>query len=148
MTDYYHFSPQRRLIAKIINITQPSIEPVSLDELKAHMRIDASNDDAGLATYIAAARSAVEQRTRTRLMNQTVELVRDDFPEYRRDLSMMLGNVRSVDSVKYRNANGDETTMPATDYVSVVDVAPAVVRTKKRVWPTVSEDYRKASASA
>ena len=141
MTDYYHFSRAGQLTAKIIDITKPTIEPVTLDELKAHMRIDDDNDDAGLETYIAAARRAVERRTRCRLMNQTVELVRDVFPEYRRDLNLLLGNVRSVDSVKYRDADGDETTMSTDDYVAVVDVSPAVVRTKRRVWPTVSEDY-------
>ena len=125
----------------LIDITQPAIEPVTLDEAKAHLRLDSSNDDAMLETYISSARRAIEQRTRTRLMTQTVELVRDDFPFCGADMSLEVGNVRSVDSVKYRDSEGDETTMPTDDYVAVVDVSPAVVRYAGSRWPDVSDDH-------
>ena len=137
----YPYAYRPEIAAEIIDVTPPNIEPVTLDELKAHARIDDDNDDAGLETYLTAARRAVERRTRTRLMNQVVEFVRDDFPLYRRDMGLLIGNVRSVDSVKYRDSDGDETTMSTDDYNVAVDVAPAVVRTNRRVWPTVSADH-------
>ena len=121
----------------IIDIAAPNIEPVTLDEAKAHLRLDASNDDAMLETYIAAARRIIEQRTRTRLMNQTIELVRDDFPANGRDLSLEVGNVRSVDSVTYRDLNGDPATLAPTGYVASLDAAPGVIRCRS-AWPSVS----------
>ena len=142
MTAYYRRVPVRTpRPPTLVDITPPNIEPVTLDEAKAHLRLTSDNDDAMLETYIAAARRTIEQRSGTRLMTQVVELARDDFPEDWREMSLMLGNVRSVDSIKYRDSEGMEATLAADDYVAVVDVSPAAVRPKDGSWPAVSMHY-------
>jgi uncharacterized phiE125 gp8 family phage protein len=45
----------------IYRTTEPAVEPVTLSEAKAHLRIDLADDDALVAAIISAARDAVER---------------------------------------------------------------------------------------
>jgi hypothetical protein len=58
-------------------ITQPAIEPVTLDEAKNYARIDVSDDDQLIAAYISAARDAAEQYTRRSFITKTLKLSLD-----------------------------------------------------------------------
>lgn len=52
--------------------TPPAIEPVTLDELKASLRITSNAEDTLLAQYIEDARHLVERTTGRKLINQTI----------------------------------------------------------------------------
>ena len=52
--------------------TQPTIEPVTLTELKASLRVTSSAEDALLSQYITDARLIVERITGRKLINQTI----------------------------------------------------------------------------
>jgi uncharacterized phiE125 gp8 family phage protein len=52
-------------------VTPPTIEPVSLAEAKAHLRVTEADDDALIAGYILAARHAAESYIRGALITQT-----------------------------------------------------------------------------
>ena len=54
-------------------VTDITSEPVSLDECKAHLRIDFDDDDAYLAGCITAAREWVEGQTKKVLMPRTYD---------------------------------------------------------------------------
>ncbi|MCX5497657.1 head-tail connector protein [Kaistia dalseonensis] len=64
-------------------ITGPAIEPVTLDEVKAHLRLDGDADDALLAAAIVSARIHVEVATRRALITQAWRLYRDGWPRGR-----------------------------------------------------------------
>ncbi len=61
-------------------ITPPAGEPVSLQEAKAHLRVDFDDDDGLIQALIAAARQAAETITNRQLMSARWKLVMDSFP--------------------------------------------------------------------
>jgi len=63
-----------------ILLTPPALEPVSLADAKAYLRIAHDDDDDVIAALIAAARLQVEARTRRALILQTWRLTRDVWP--------------------------------------------------------------------
>lgn len=59
----------------------PMAEPVTLRELKDHLRIDHALEDTLLSSLIATAREYLENRTGLALMEQQWRLCLDDWPE-------------------------------------------------------------------
>lgn len=50
---------------------EPALEPITLEDLKAFLRIDSSDEDALLNSLISEARSIVETQTKRALLRQT-----------------------------------------------------------------------------
>jgi uncharacterized phiE125 gp8 family phage protein len=63
-----------------ILLTAPAAEPVSLNDAKAYLRVEHSDDDNVISALIAGARTHIEAKTRRALMVQTWRLVRDAWP--------------------------------------------------------------------
>ena len=69
-------------------IEQPPVEPVTLEEAKAYLRVDdygspATNpDDAMIQTMIVAARETVEQVTRRSFIQRRLLMVADLVPTF------------------------------------------------------------------
>lgn len=62
-------------------ITQePAIEPITLAEAKAYLRVTGNAEDALITGLIAAARATCEKHTNRAFITQTWELVLDQFP--------------------------------------------------------------------
>lgn len=60
--------------------TPPSVEPVTLDQAKAHLRIDSGDDDALITALISAARARAEWHTGRAFVTQGWTLWLDDWP--------------------------------------------------------------------
>ena len=60
--------------------TPPAAEPVTLDEAKAHLKVDTSDDDALIASLITAARARAEWHTGRAMMTQSWTLWLDAWP--------------------------------------------------------------------
>jgi uncharacterized phiE125 gp8 family phage protein len=58
----------------------PAVEPVSLAEVKAYLRLDGTADDELVGALIAAARVAVETEIRRVLIEQSWRAILDDWP--------------------------------------------------------------------
>jgi len=116
-------------------ITPPAVEPVSLLEAKAHLRVDSYDDDALISGLIIAARQEAEKITRRALITQTWELVLDCFlPE----ICLPLPSLQSVTTIKYIDTNGTEQTLSNTVYQIDSDSQPARITTAYgQVWPAV-----------
>lgn len=118
-------------------ITAPAAEPVTTSEAKAHMRVDTTADDTYIGTLITVARQNVEAHLRRALINQTWELVLDEFP---------LGVFRlpkpplaSVTSIKYTDEDGVEATFSSAKYLVDADSEPGrVVLKNGESWPAVT----------
>lgn len=100
-------------------VTAPTSEPISVEELKLHLKLelDVLDEDEYLEALIKAAREDVESVTRRALFTQTWDYFRDCWPD-EDFITLPFGNLQSVTSVKYKDTAGTETTMTVTtDYL-------------------------------
>jgi uncharacterized phiE125 gp8 family phage protein len=118
-------------------ITPPAYEPVSVDELKTHLRISHTDDDVDLFTRIKLAREAVEAFTNRRLITQTWDWRLDAFPCY---FLVPTPPLQSVTSIKYRDSDGAEQTLSASVYDVDIYSAPArIMEAYGQAWPVTRE---------
>ena len=61
-------------------IEGPAVEPLSLDQAKAHLRVDIDDDDDLISTLITAAREYCEEFCHRAFITQTWQLLLDHFP--------------------------------------------------------------------
>lgn len=100
-------------------VTPPAAEPVTLAEVRAHARIDATADDPTLAGFIMAAREMAEHELQRSLVAKTYELTLDEFPAGTIELPMApiaASAAISVSSVKYTDTNDVEQTIDPSAY--------------------------------
>lgn len=102
-------------------ITHPTVEPVTLTEVKSQLGITDTNSDSVLTRHITEARKWAEGHMRRSLMPQTHERRLDAFVDC---IELPLPPVTSVASVKYIDADGTLTTVDAADYT--LDTTPQV----------------------
>lgn len=98
-------------------VVRPILEPVSLAELKLHLRIDHSDEDELLKLILLTARESVEKFTARALLTQTWDICLNEWPD-EDFIELPYGNLQSVTSVKYKDSDGTETTLTeTTDYL-------------------------------
>ena len=128
-----------RTVSNITVITEPTIEPVTLAEVKSVLRISHSDDDTMLAGYIKSARRWAENYLDLFIMTQTVEFTVDMWPGL--EFGLGVWPIQSVTSVKYDDTSSpitEQTLAEATDYYA--DVISGCGRIKAvDTWPTVTE---------
>jgi uncharacterized phiE125 gp8 family phage protein len=64
----------------LVQLTSPAIEPVSLDDFKAHARIDSEDEDTLLAAMLLAARAHTETLSGKLFITQTWRMLADEVP--------------------------------------------------------------------
>jgi len=141
-------------------VQAPTIEPVTLAQLKAQCTIDATFtlDDPLLVMYGIAAREYAEKYTRRAFLPQQWTLTLDHFPTYyysgttnpsaRRDwnsysgswggmtLGLPKGTAISVDSITYLDATGTQQTLANTNYRTDLTSTPSrIVPAPGLCWP-------------
>lgn len=89
----------------VLLITPPAVEPVSLADAKAHLRLETTTEDDYVSALIVAARLHVETAIRRVLVDQTWRVYLDAWP---RDgvVDLPVGPVRSIASVTVYDADG------------------------------------------
>ena len=65
----------------LIQTTPPTVEPISLAEAKAHLRVTHADDDTYISTLIKSARCTVEQFCGLALLEQSWSMFQDCWPE-------------------------------------------------------------------
>jgi uncharacterized phiE125 gp8 family phage protein len=86
-------------------LTAPAVEPVTLAEAKAHLRVTSSSEDAVIANLIASAREEVEAATGIALITQDWRLYLDAWPDCG-VVRLPKHPVQEVTSVTVYNAQG------------------------------------------
>lgn len=121
-------------------ITPPAAEPLTLAQVKAHLRIDAdiTDDDTLLASLIPAARGQAEHRTRRRFGVQTWQRVLDAFPSG--PIILPDPPVAAVTSITYDDTAGTPQTLDPAAYRARTAGEPASIRPVTS-WPaTLAEE--------
>lgn len=123
-------------------VTPPALEPVTLAEARAHVRVDGGTEDAILAGYLIAARMHVEQMTGRLLMTQTIDYRLDGWPlEWDRMCQAHVlkiripGPVQSITSISYVDTSGVTQTLDTADYQLVKAETPYIVPAYGESWP-------------
>ena len=110
----------------------PAVEPLGLDEAKAHLRLDGEEEDVMLASLIATARSHIETALGLALVTQTWRWQADRWPRTG-VVELMTRPVQRVDRIAVRAADGAEEVIGAGDYL--VDAMAAQVMPQSGAWP-------------
>jgi uncharacterized phiE125 gp8 family phage protein len=136
----------------LASISPPATEPITLDEAKAHLRVDLTDDDALITALIVAARQYAESETGRSLITQSWRLVLDGFPGGRGPgtngsiSSLLPGNailldqapVQSISSIQYLDTGGAWQTLPESEWVAELQSAPArITPAFGKTWPAV-----------
>ena len=121
-------------------VTPPSVEPVSLTEVKQHLRLTATGEegvytaeDDKLNIFIQAAREQVEFITRRALNTQTWKIFIDRWP-MSNELTLPFPPLISVTHVKYYETDDTENTF--TDYGVGTGDPGRIVLDYGYVWPS------------
>lgn len=131
-------------------VTGPALEPVLLDEAKAHCRVDIDDDDGYIAGLIVGARQWVEGQTHRFMMTQTWDFTYDyEWPaevdtmaRVRRELIRLpVAPVSSISSISYIDSAGATQTLGASLYKTVIDNDhPRIERAYEQSWPDVRDE--------
>tara|TARA_R110000868_G_scaffold12110_7_gene58722 strand:- start:14749 stop:15324 length:576 start_codon:yes stop_codon:yes gene_type:complete len=112
----------------------PASEPVTLEEARAHLRLDTEDEDTLLGVFLTAARVALEAQTRRAFVTQSWRLILDAWPT--EVVTLPMAPVSAVTAVTMNDA-GAPRVVAASLYDTALDGdTPRIVTTG--VWPTPS----------
>ena len=97
-------------------VTAPTEEPITLDEAKAHLRVDATDEDDVIGSLVKAARQHVENFTHRRLITQTWDYKLDGFPSGDIELPLAPLLTSTAPVVTYTDTAGASQTWASTNY--------------------------------
>jgi uncharacterized phiE125 gp8 family phage protein len=119
--------------------TAPATEPVSLDEAKLHLRVDSTDDDVLIQSYIKAARIYAEGVQNRAFVTRTYELWLDSFPsvDY---IELPMPPVISLTSIDvYDTANSKTADTTLTNYFLDTKNEPGkIVLAYNCSWPSTT----------
>jgi len=93
----------------------PAVEPVSLAEAKAHLRVDEDAEDNLISALMTSARSWVERQYGLALITQGWSLYLDRVPEGGA-VALPLAPLQTVESIRLHAEDGGATELEAGDY--------------------------------
>lgn len=124
-------------VTRLTLVTAPAAEPVALDDVKRHMRLDEGAFNADVTSLIKSARIMAETITRRALILQTWDYKLDAFVS---EFSVPLPPLSSVTSIKYIDTDGVEQTLSAANYSVDTDSEPARIKPAYGLtWPSTRD---------
>jgi uncharacterized phiE125 gp8 family phage protein len=116
----------------LVMTAPPAAEPVSVDDVKAHLRIDGSDEDVLLASLLLTSRLHIETALSLALITQSWTFRLDSWPPGR-EIELPLTPLRSVDEVRVKDASGTANVVSPESYL--VDLAS---RPARLVWNNIT----------
>ncbi len=140
----------------LIQTVAPTIEPLTLDEVKLFLRVNHSAEDALINDLIRESRERCERVTGRQLLLATYQLTLDDFPLGTGSLILPRPPLVEVLSITYIDTDGVSQTVSPTVYVADTQRQPGwLLLAYGHVWPAtlvaanaVTITYRAGYASA
>lgn len=112
----------------LVMTSPPAVEPVTVTEAKAHMRIDTDAEDILIGSLVLTSRLHIETALSLALITQSWKFTLDRWPKSR-EIELPLAPLRSVGSVHVIDASGNATTVSDQSYL--VDLAS---RPPRLIW--------------
>lgn len=110
-------------------VIEPATEPVSLAEMKAHLRLTGTAEDELVGQLIAAARAQVEQETRRALISQGWRLYLDQWSAGR-VVQLPVAPVQGISQILVFDEDGVPHALAETDWRLDKSTSPARIRVK------------------
>jgi uncharacterized phiE125 gp8 family phage protein len=118
----------------------PDVEPLTLAETKDHLRETATGQNTLISELIQAAREDGEERTWRAWITQKWDLALDHFPAGDGPIQVPKPPLQSVQHVRYVNATGGTSTLPATGYTVDAHSEPGRITPAFGThWPTTRD---------
>jgi uncharacterized phiE125 gp8 family phage protein len=118
---------------------QPTVEPVTVDEVKARLRLTTTEDDALIAAHIATARDFAESQTGWSLAAKSYRMIIDGFPVFPDYIVLLRPPLVTIDSVEYLDPTYAWQTWDPTQYWCYEDNRPAILERRDGVtYPTTA----------
>jgi uncharacterized phiE125 gp8 family phage protein len=105
----------------------PTVEPVTLDEVKKRLRLSTAADDGDILGHIVAAREFAEKVSRRSLTVKSYAFCMDRFPHPYEPISLPAPPLVSVTAVKYFDESLTQQTWLATEYFVASNNVPALI---------------------
>jgi uncharacterized phiE125 gp8 family phage protein len=118
----------------LFKIAEPALEPVTVTDARAWLRISHTSEDILIADLISAARQDVENQTGLSLISQQWRLTLDNWPEGDM-IELPRGPVTGIAAVTVYAANGTPVVAQPADYILDTRSDPARLLFEKRVNP-------------
>lgn len=109
-----------------ILLAGPATEPVTLDEAKAFLRVDGSDEDSFISTLITAARLHTESVTGRAMISQSWRVVRDGWPPDRK-VRLPVAPLQSLTEIRAYDADGVATMLTLAEFQPETGVSPAAI---------------------
>ncbi|MCT8991636.1 head-tail connector protein [Chelativorans sp. SCAU2101] len=118
----------------LFRTVEPAVEPVTLAEAKAHLRITHDSEDELISGLIRAARQEVERTTGSALIEQNWRLALDDWPEGN-VVELRREPVQQILSVTVFDGGGAAFVLTPGDYQLDAMSSPARLYLRSRPRP-------------
>jgi len=118
----------------LILTSGPSVEPITLAEAKAHLRIDGSAEDTLVASLIVTSRLHVEAAAGLALITQSWSWYLDAWPACHA-VRLPLRPVKSIAAVRLYDEAAAIILDPATYLLDEASAPPRLVRRGALPWP-------------
>ncbi|MEQ8251572.1 MAG: hypothetical protein RIB41_10075 [Oceanibaculum nanhaiense] len=127
------------MMNKPVQLAAPVIEPITLAEARADVKVDLPEDDARLQREIRAAREQFESETGVILTSRPMRIAFDCFNG---EIWIPTGPVLSIDALRYVDMAGEVQTLEPSAYQWRAGIYEAYVRPAYgRSWPQARPQY-------
>jgi len=118
--------------------TSPAVEPVSLTDIKLHLRVTSTADNDLITSLIQAARQWCEDYENRAYITQTITAKMDRFCN---EIEIPKPRLQSVTSIKYIDVDGTEQTLDSSYYdVDIYSEPGRITLAYNQSWPGIRGD--------
>ncbi|MBV6343226.1 head-tail connector protein [Candidatus Magnetobacterium casense] len=122
----------------LVQTVAPTIEPVSLEEAKWHLRVDNDDSDYIIEGLIKAGREHIEAVLNRALLTQTWAMYLEEFPD-EDFIELPYPPLQGISSLVYTDYNGAATTWGAANYLTDIKSEPGrLVLAYGIDWPSAT----------
>jgi uncharacterized phiE125 gp8 family phage protein len=121
--------------------TEPTVEPVSVEDIKMFARIDGDYEDDLIQALIVGVREATQQYLGRSLIQQTITMTLDFWPQA--VIQLPRPPLISVDSVKTIDEDGTKTTYSSDNYYlnTIAEPGQLILKSTGDTFPDPGDRY-------